>query len=133
MSPCNFHLAQLTELPNEYSSQKIYKYCILPLHFIIRYSEGRRCAKFRIFEVMCNFDRLLINKKISVDNICGWGFIWPNECLFTVMFGIQSREKIRQQPDVSCCGCKRVKNQSVGTRVFFVSLHLLTFDVQDFY
>lgn len=47
----------------------------------------------KFFEVMCNFDRLLINKKISVDNICGWGFIWPNDCLFTVMFGIQSREK----------------------------------------
>lgn len=39
----------------------------------------------KFFEVMCNVDRLLINKKISVDNICGWGFIWPNECLFTVI------------------------------------------------
>lgn len=75
-------------LPKEHSSQKTYEYCTLP------YFEGKSLDEF--FEVMCNFDRLLINKKISVDNICRWGFIWPNECLLTVMFGIQSREKNRQ-------------------------------------
>lgn len=73
-----------------------YNRCIL-LYGILKEDDAQSLEVWmKFFEVMCNFDRLLINKKISVDNICGWGFIWPNECLFTVMFGIQSREKIRQ-------------------------------------
>lgn len=105
MSPCNFHLAQLTELhsyiyPMNTVVRKFiniaYYRCIF-LYGLLKEDDAKSFGSLdEFFEVMCKFDRLLINKKISVDNICGWGFIWPNECLLAVMFGIQSREKNRQ-------------------------------------
>lgn len=64
-------------------------YCCILLYGFLKEDDVKSFGSLdEFFEVMCKFDWFLINKKILVDNICGWGFIWFNECLLVVMFGI---------------------------------------------